>query len=932
MPHLSVASPAHRRPALRFAVALTATIGVALAAPASGGAALTEGRPTAPAQPIAPAVAERSMASITDTRSEVSTEVSTEVSADTDLGDGVVVELTGMDPVVVTPDSGLTLTGTVRNNSEDEVLVTEVEARTSLRGLDTRELLSAWEEGRGAITAQRPLGSEELELRLAPDVSAPFTIDIAPEDITAPFDYANLPLLVEATIDQQPDEDGEDGEAGPSEAEAPTPQVHPLRTYLVWNDIGDADLIPLQVGTLIPLTAPADDELWSTDPEVSALAWSSVTGPTSTQAALVRQLTGRPVTFMVDPTLVDPVLPPDTLYAPPEPDPTEPDPTEPIEGETPTEAPGTPESTEAPTGTSGADLPSQPDDASSTEAPATGQNEQSEQGEQGEPPSGTDPEDGAGDSPGSEPSDPAEPSEPSGPADPAAQGENLPALLSDLRPGQLWWTPHGDPDLARFAELDWGLDRIATVLGDRDPQRAVSEGALPGPTQRTQVAWPETGSDPVDLDQLADTWQAIHPEGRAGTAELNAVVQPGSALGIDPNAVPPGVGRSETGQRILAYDETIADLLGAPADTDTNTDTDTDTTADTVADPPSGSASTSAARAQRVVAESLAAYQEAPANPRSLLIAVPRDVAVDAGTVETVLDGLQESPWINPTSANALLNRPALSLPELTLTAPAIEEESGTPTDGPTRSGAAPGVIDEDLVTEIEEVSVLLDGGSAMVPEGVQRRDLWYQVLGQAYSVRWRTDPEALTAVVQRPGPIANEVLDSLEVVPTTINFLADEGQIQVTVASTLPVPISDVEVALTPSHQRLRVVEQAEPIGIGAESRATVRVRAQAVAAGEVEVDVSLRAPNGTPMGEVTGVQVRVQPMGSWIFWVLLGVAGVILVIGLWRALRPRREPEAPSQPDAPDPDDPEPDDPEPDTPQPPHTTDADHRGEERR
>jgi len=35
--------------------------------------------------------------------------------------------------------------------------------------------------------------------------------------------------------------------------------------------------------------------------------------------------------------------------------------------------------------------------------------------------------------------------------------------------------------------------------------------------------------------------------------------------------------------------------------------------------------------------------------------------------------------------------------------------------------------------------------------------------------------------------------------------------------------------------------------------------------------------------------VQVRVTPTGDWIYWGLGGLAGVILVLGIWRSVRRR-------------------------------------------
>jgi hypothetical protein len=94
----------------------------------------------------------------------------------------------------------------------------------------------------------------------------------------------------------------------------------------------------------------------------------------------------------------------------------------------------------------------------------------------------------------------------------------------------------------------------------------------------------------------------------------------------------------------------------------------------------------------------------------------------------------------------------------------------------------------------------------------------------------------------------------------------------------------------LTPQNPRLRIVEQPEPITIGPSSRANVQFRARSMTAGRVEVATALTTPNGTPVADEELMEVNVRPTGAWIYWVLGGVAGIILVLGLWRALRPQR------------------------------------------
>jgi len=67
------------------------------------------------------------------------------------------------------------------------------------------------------------------------------------------------------------------------------------------------------------------------------------------------------------------------------------------------------------------------------------------------------------------------------------------------------------------------------------------------------------------------------------------------------------------------------------------------------------------------------------------------------------------------------------------------------------------------------------------------------------------------------------------------------------------------------------------------------------------VKVDAVLTTANGTPLGQDSKVNVRVQPPATWIYWALGGLAGLILVLGTYRSLR--RGSTRASRPDAQEP-----------------------------
>ena len=434
---------------------------------------------------------------------------------------------------------------------------------------------------------------------------------------------------------------------------------------------------------------------------------------------------------------------------------------------------------------------------------------------------------------------------------------------------RLWWLPYGDPDIDALETLG-ASDRLPPLLPGPDAlpsvgSALVSEGngadavlARGG----SGISWPlwETPDD-AGLSALRELWE----ETGAGPT---AVVVPSSSMAGDSRLTPSAAARHTTGVPLLGYDERLSGLVTA-----------------------AGPADQHGAALQRLLAETLAVYQEQPATDRELLLALSRGHETDPEVLADLLRTLEEAPWLRATGIDELLTRTTRAEPVPLTPAPAEDEGSADEVVEPGLTAyPEPGLpaLTAARLDALTRIRTDLDGAGQLVAEGQVRAAAWGTVLVQALSVRWRDDARAWAAPVEEARSAAQEVLRGVRVNPTTINFLADEGLIQLTVSNDLPVQVSNLQVTLTPENPRLRVVEQPAPVTVGPGSRATVQFRARALAAGEVEVCTTMTAPDGTAVGRSEVMQVRVQPTGAWIYWVLGSVAGIILVLGLWRALRP--------------------------------------------
>lgn len=785
--------------------------------------------------------------------------------------EGLRIELERIEPAIATPGAELTVTGAVRNTGDAAVPITGVQLHLAYRGLDTRDQVAAWGDGRTALTLTRELGRTELVTTVVPGALVPFRVEVPGEVVQPPFDFATLPLAIEVTGAGDP---GASATPGPGSEEVTGPVLAELRTFLPWDGQTDYDHKPLALGWLLPLTLPGDADLVATDEGTRDDAWAAATGPDSPAARLLTQLRGTPVTFLVDPALTQRLDPVAGLAVAPDPDdpdddadPTADPPAATPASPTATPSPAPPTTTSAGAGT-GDLATATPDtgDLTTGTAPPTGPSS---------PEATEQPDDSV------DPPLPGEPEEPRVPTD-------LREALAALPPGKVWWLPVSDPDLTALHTGGLDADAAAALLGDRRAPATgpVTDAQPPLPLGRSDVAWPVLGPGEVpDPEFLAQLWPTLMPTPAGDPGTLGAIVLPGSSLTHPGLLTPSAAYRLPSGTAVLGYDEGLSALIlhsGPTAPQDSVT---------TGAPPaPDGHA------VQRVLAETLAIYQEQPATPRTLLVATPREALPDPDTVLGLLSALGSAPWVQPVPASTVLLA-ALAHGEPTTLA---EGEAPVPDPADPTAYPLPGdsPLTGDRISRVESTRVELAAVAEVVPEATDPVQVWGQVLDHSYSTGWRQQPEDWGVPVDQARDIAREVLTGVEINPTTINFLADEGLIQITVTNTLPVTVSNLQVRMTPANPRLQVVEQPPPVTIGPNSRATVRFPARALAAGTVEVTTELSTPSGVPVGDPEVMRVRVQPTGAWIYWVLGGIAGIILVLGLWRALRPAPKP-APAEED---------------------------------
>lgn len=608
--------------------------------------------------------------------------------------------------------------------------------------------------------------------------------------------------------------------------------VAALRTSLTAARV-DQVVTPLELSWVVPLTLPAQPALASPEEDIRHEAWLAAVGPTSPARTWLDHLTLPAVTWLVDPALLHPLDPaPDVRPRDTEPD------DQPVQTAEPPAATENPVPAPPPTDREQATTGPGPQTTASTAAPTEAATETT---------------------PAPEPVE-NETSRVSA-ADVEGSQVALRRLLSRVADAQLWWTPPADPDLALLLAQQVSAPTTRKIMNLPLPEPSAQLDRLLR-RGREDVAWAALSAPTTaDVTGLQRLWSTRAADG----AGLSAVVVPRESLtGGSNTAVGTAAARLSGIEEITALgaDSRAAALL-ARADED-------------------AARLGAGAVAQRLIADNLTAYLQQPDQERSLVYAPPRGTAVPADVLRELTQGLSGAPWARPVAAADLL-----------------EAAQGAAPVALSGAGPDPAVLGPDLVEAITPAPSPLDArltrslvrldadlaGLGQVIVDARSVQSWTPVLSHLWATRWRGEPAAWDEAWDELRRPVHETREGVHVNASTINFLSDEGVMQVTVINELPVEVQGVRVQLEPSSNILRVVEQPEPISIGAESRATVSFTAQAVTRGETGVSARLTAPNGTVLGDDTVVNVRVQPTGVWIYWVLGLGAGLLLLLGLSRA-----------------------------------------------
>ncbi|MCZ2837816.1 DUF6049 family protein [Modestobacter sp. VKM Ac-2985] len=275
---------------------------------------------------------------------------------------------------------------------------------------------------------------------------------------------------------------------------------------------------------------------------------------------------------------------------------------------------------------------------------------------------------------------------------------------------------------------------------------------------------------------------------------------------------------------------------------------------------------------QRYLAELAALHAQQPDGaPATVLVAPPRWVDPDPGTVAAMMSDTATQPWLAPASVAALADGPAAEVGELTGTDPDVR-----------LSGAAmAGIVETSGVRDDVAAAVVGDADEALAG--------YDAAIARAASAQWRGDPEAFqAAVTDLQGTVARlrEQVSLVSPADGTYTLASSDAPLVLTVRNDLPFAV-DVRLDL---QSRRNVGLVTEDIGVqtlAPESITTIEVPADVQQSGGFAVTARLTTPAGGPLGEPVQLQVRSTAYGPVTLAITLGAAALLALLFLRRAVR---------------------------------------------
>ncbi|HUY44830.1 MAG TPA: DUF6049 family protein [Streptosporangiaceae bacterium] len=440
-------------------------------------------------------------------------------------------------------------------------------------------------------------------------------------------------------------------------------------------------------------------------------------------------------------------------------------------------------------------------------------------------------------------------------ASPAARAW-LTQLRSVTAAQDFFVTPYADVDTSALTHAGMGTDlQRAYLKGDRVAHTWLGGVQRPARQPGGGVAWPAGGvADYGVLGSLA-------ADG-IGTVVLKSTLMPPAAPAqYTPSAVtstPDGV---NAGLHVALSDNTLTQILsGAP-------------TAMASRSAGASAAAGSFATKQRFLAETAMIADEAPALPRSVVIAPPREWNPAPGLATALLSETDNAPWLQPTSLAKLV----------TAHSPAGQ----VPRQQPPPQKVARGELRASLLRKVRA----LEGSIQLWASVLGKPDSSYLAgaVAAIESSAWRGNPAQVKSLLARVSGYLAAQQQQVGII--------NAGGLDTLTGKSGPVPVSinnklgqqiTVRLQVQAPANRMIVVPIKSSITIGPHQQRTVAVHVRSLVAGSTVLKLSLVAPNGAVLPRRPAqLTVDATHFGTAALVIIAIALGVFVVTSAARAIR---------------------------------------------
>jgi Family of unknown function (DUF6049) len=450
-------------------------------------------------------------------------------------------------------------------------------------------------------------------------------------------------------------------------------------------------------------------------------------------------------------------------------------------------------------------------------------------------------------------------------ASPAAQAW-LAKVHALARQQDFFTTPYADVDESALAHAGLGNDlKRALTKGGEVTAGASSLGGVQRPAG-PRIDWPADGiADYGVLGSLAANG--------IGAVVLNSeMMPPVHPVLYTPSAItstPDGV---DAGLRVALADSTLTQVL---AD------------APTASDASAGAASPAAAAfatEQRYLAETAMIAAEQPGLPRSVVVTPPRQWNPAPGLASALLAETDSAPWLRPASLSSLLAKHS------------ARGQVARKQPPPQQHG--PGELHKSLLRKVRALEAAI-GVQASVLNVPPARYLSGAVAAIESSA-WRGDPDQARRLLAAVSGFVTARSHLVHIIQGggQVTLTGKTGSVPVSIANRMGQPVT-VRLLVQAPASRLTVLYKSVPITIGKFEQKTVAVKVRSSVAGSTNLQLSLLAPNGSPLpGPGAQVTVDATHFGTEALVIIAVACGLFVVSSAVRAVRRgMRRPAGPGQ-----------------------------------